>query len=394
MLEDANYSAVTSRYIAFLFFYVAVFLDRKLSGRVAAMQLLECATNMNGGTFCLLPTAVHNLRMLLIAMNYGKRISHVPIAALSDVPLVLPSFSRSTSVQCAKNILCEQVEFCKACRAEDLLDGVLEAVDAACSLSSVRMAVREGEPFAPDHIDPFVVADTPLAQGAVWLQYAQYVFLLNGRPSFSHLRDTLAASCDHSSVCLALLSSDFFSFFGFDERQTIEKCCEHFAARHRLEQGAPASLPSGAQATAAVHPLEWVSYCLLRSRLLADDAQVAACLDSVPVELLVQDADAATLWAFAFFKHAAVRADMALFRSALERYLYLLREHHLTWWSPLDTWYHEAVGLPHEALLEVYHCVPLLLGTGSDQTPLWRGTVLEVGTALGVLHPLLTHSGE
>lgn len=168
---------------------------------------------------------------------------------------------------------------------------------------------------------------------------------------------------------------------------------DDMSSTHHEESSTTGSLPDGSFQS----PLEMVASLIMN----AAEKKHSELKRILYLQGLISDSrfchDANCVWLLLMallrrccFSTVPLSTRKGWFEASLTCAIAALHEQHLMWWSSIDSFFHEVIGLSHYVILLVYHLVPALLGADSAHTEEWRQVVLEVGLAqCGMLHPSL-----
>ncbi|EPY21460.1 hypothetical protein AGDE_14074 [Angomonas deanei] len=389
-LVETNYAFLAPRYIAYMLATVLLYIARVDNAR--ASELISSITTQNGAGFALLPVAVQNFHFLHLVLQQHHSLApaeHLPLTAISDTVFVLLKPVNHPS-KTATDMLSQQYLLIQHCQKSGYDADALDAMSAGVNVTMTRLFSCEKFSQIEAMMEKLAIA-SPMSQAVLWIECGNLCHLFSGHGFADSFWLELSTKCTSQLFLLLQVTSLFRFGKPLDFNQSFAQACHHFEQDTQTQPRELSDAPLR-QLVEMRGAVEVTCYFILRACQCADLETQLNSIRDIPMTVIAGDPDATTVWAFALLSVAARRKDLDAFRDGLEKFLLLLREGHFQWWSPLDTYYTSLIGLPHFAVLQVYQKVPLLLGSAAALTAVWRKCVLEVGSRLGVLHPLLRAS--
>eukprot|EP00796_Vickermania_ingenoplastis_P009727 gene9727-6815_t len=376
--DAARFTAVTTRYIAYMIAATAV----RVAGReskewVESRRLVQTAAEP--GRFFLVPVALHNITLLCAAVHqateYGLQgVDLLPLGAISD-QIFLLSDAGSHSPGGAVPLLNQHLKLLNRCEEATLQCSLMDELRTSAQLSLMRcfhLRLAVAEQLV---LKSFMNGE--VSQSVLWLEQLSMMerddTIDHGTEMTGALLDACAESRNYLALLLLvwrlegrgvvpLLPADVVLDDSSDSTLGDTECCLNAAAR-----------------------------IIVQSYPLVLEERVKLLRDGLVDPRFCHDPNAITLILMALLRIHAVQENVEAFTVSLRMAGTVLLEQHLAWWSPLDVFYDEIIGVPHFTLLLVFRLVPALLMQRSLEgaTLEWRQRVLDVGASLGVLHPLL-----
>lgn len=385
----AQYTALAARYGAYLVAVTAVRLcsrSKRCEGEKAALfkrkaqELLEEA--MLPGRYFFLPIALYNFHLMVAALATGnlESVEHLPLGALSDLPLLLSSPQYTPLSTSAADAWVPSLKGLFELLKGDLHPRLLDELKSSQQVSLLRSRGAKLDMLGALLSKVTVGGEQHVA--AVWLEYLGMLDREEGESEYAKkVKRLLLETAWRGKQQLAFL---------------LLQWSLAPLARSSIE---PLETPSEAECIATIgrEPAEVLTSfieeaagnVLESNRMVRLRDRVTFLCQRVMEKRLCHDSKAVVLVLFALLRICAKTVHLECFERSISAVLTVLHEQHLTWWSALDPFFDDIVGPSHYVTLLVYQLVPALLGPHASKTYLWRMRLLSIGAKIGTLHPLL-----
>lgn len=335
------------------------------------LRLLQTATDP--ARLFLLPIALQNLSLMLVAVQQQGHlagVSHLPLGAVSDLLFVL---SPSNDVHQEVGVLNRQLQLHNRCEEDGLHPGLLEQLKSAAQVSLLRSRHVTAEVMETLMMKSSLSGAT--LQTSLCLEYVGRVEQSAGPRECKVAAAALAAGVEGQNQLAYLLLR--------------WRCCDTVCQKDSQ---------SGSEEGSELSCLEVAARAVLHACYCTDEPHhgleyIQECMTAAPCR---HDPLAVILLLVGLLKQAG-RSSLSLsdFMNCLRVAVDVLLEQHLMWWSPLDSFYQQVIGLPHYAVWLAFYVLPAVLsGRPTESVAEWRRAVLTVGNQYACVHPLLRQGCE